>query len=602
MIQLHTFHIPVLGIGYSIDTPLKVSHYGIDSVISLVDDRLIEKFRKFYSNQYNEPYQEISDNTFDSRAKRITSYLDLINKLARTKINELKSAAIEKKDEIVEYFNLLPDNCGVKQEFNKLFSKYLSVNEFRDWLKENLKLGSIDVNIMTKADAEHYDHNEKMAVEFNDAHAALRGVAASEFETSVVFSAGINTRLFSYMEKFPEFFPDTNGKLKKKIILKVSDFKSAKIQGQFLAKKGLWVSEYRVESGLNCGGHAFVTNGWLMGPILEEFKNKRDQLENNNYELFCKALKNKNIKPPADKLKIRISAQGGVGTAEEHNFLLNHYQLDSVGWGTPFLLVPTVTNVDSATLKKLTEALEENIELSEISPLGIPFNSLIGNTKDIEKDILIQKGIPGSICTRKYAALNKEFSDKAICTASRKYQYLKIKELKEKNLTEEQYNKEYKKIVEKSCICVGLGKSAELVNKIKDDSESDGVAICPGPNMAYFSKILTLNEMIDHIYGRNNVISRTDRPNMFIKELSLYIDVLKQKIEKFSEMRPECEERSLKSYIKNLTDGIAYYKELFYSTSYFADMKSEIMSVLEKSRQFLEELLSETFSEQSQEC
>jgi len=50
------------------------------------------------------------------------------------------------------------------------------------------------------------------------------------------------------------------------------------IQGRFLAKKGIWVSEYRVESGLNCGGHAFATDGFLLGPVLEEFRNSKEQL------------------------------------------------------------------------------------------------------------------------------------------------------------------------------------------------------------------------------------------------------------------------------------------------------------------------------------
>ena len=42
MTKTHSFHIPVMGIGFTIDTPLKVSQYGIDSVISLVDDIMIE--------------------------------------------------------------------------------------------------------------------------------------------------------------------------------------------------------------------------------------------------------------------------------------------------------------------------------------------------------------------------------------------------------------------------------------------------------------------------------------------------------------------------------------------------------------------------------
>ena len=38
-----------MGIGFTIDTPLKVAQYGMDSVISLVDDILLEKLRKMYS-------------------------------------------------------------------------------------------------------------------------------------------------------------------------------------------------------------------------------------------------------------------------------------------------------------------------------------------------------------------------------------------------------------------------------------------------------------------------------------------------------------------------------------------------------------------------
>ena len=76
----------------------------------------------------------------------------------------------------------------------------------------------------------------------------------------------------------------------KKIVLKVSDFRSSVIQGKFLAKKGLWVSEYRIESGLNCGGHAFATDGFLLGPILEEFKLKKESLFNSLYNTVNDAL------------------------------------------------------------------------------------------------------------------------------------------------------------------------------------------------------------------------------------------------------------------------------------------------------------------------
>lgn len=78
---------------------------------------------------------------------------------------------------------------------------------------------------------------EQLPVIYNDAHAALRGFANSTTRSSVVFSAGMNPRLYSYMETFEDFYPDVKGQFKKKIIVKVSDFRSAMIQGNFLAKR-----------------------------------------------------------------------------------------------------------------------------------------------------------------------------------------------------------------------------------------------------------------------------------------------------------------------------------------------------------------------------
>ena len=73
-IRSHAFHIPVMGIGFTIDTPVKVAHYGISSVISLVDDILIEKMREFYCRKLDIPFQAISNEIADFRAKRITEY------------------------------------------------------------------------------------------------------------------------------------------------------------------------------------------------------------------------------------------------------------------------------------------------------------------------------------------------------------------------------------------------------------------------------------------------------------------------------------------------------------------------------------------------
>jgi hypothetical protein len=563
----HTFHIPVMGIGFTIDTPIKVAHYGISSVISMVDDILMEKMREFHSRKMKIPFIPITEKTEDRRAKRITAYLNLLDIIVKEKFAELKKSVLDKNSEFSKYLQMLPDTSSMKQRIINVLS-HKSDHEIVEWVEKNLEPGSIDVNIMTKLDKENYRKNEKLPVEYNDAHAALRGFANSTLNSSIVLSAGMNTRLFSYFEKFEDFFPDKDMKLRKRITLKVSDYRSALIQGKFLAKKGLWVSEYRIESGLNCGGHVFPTHGHLMGPILEEFRENRLSLINSMHDLYMQALSDKKRTAPQQPLDVKITAQGGVGTFEEHQFLMEYYKLDSIGWGSPFLLVPTVTNVDKHTNILLSNAREKDLYLSDISPLGVEFNNVRNNTKDIEKQVLIDKGIPGSICTKRFASFNEEFTDKPICTASRKYQSIKLKELENRNIPDEEYNTEYAKIVDKSCVCVGLGNSVLIVNELDTGVEGSGVSVCPGPNIAYFTETVTLPRMVDHIYGRTNLLHCTDRPHMFIKELSMYIDYLKKKIEQTSTPIAIKQLEYIEAFQKNLTDGIVYYKKIFSTMKY----------------------------------
>jgi hypothetical protein len=561
MKQTHTFHIPVMGIAFTVDTPVKVAHLGLDSVIFICDDVLLEKLRKMYSFKFNLPYLEITSKAIDSRAKRITSYLNLIKKIAEKNLDEL----IKSSSQVKKYFDLLPNTASIKQQFTAFTNKVTDTSEIKKWLKQHLSIGDINVNIMTKLDKENFVKNKKLPVEFNDAHAALRGFANSNLESSMVFSAGMNPRLFSYIEQFDDFFPNKDGYIKKKIILKVSDYRSALIQGKFLAKKGIWVSEYRIESGLNCGGHAFATDGFLMGPILEEFKNNKASLISDVTELLNKALANSDRVVPNRNLDLKITAQGGVGTAEEQDFLLNYFNLDSVGWGTPFLLVPEVTNVDDSTLKQLKAAKESDLYLSDSSPLGVPFNNIRNSSKYLEKEFNIEKGKLGNACTKKFLALHSDDDGKTICTASRKYQEAKYKELQTQKaiLTDEQFEKEFKAITAKECLCNGLSTSVMHLNNIDRKLEKEGVSICPGPNLAYYSKISTLQDMTNHIYGKSNVLQREDRPHIFIKELSLYMDFLRNKLNATLSSMDKKQIRYFNKFIQNMENGIAYYKHLF---------------------------------------
>ena len=494
MPKKHTFHIPVMGTGFTLDTPLKVAHLGIDSVVSIVDDVLIEKMRRMLCERFDISYKAITQNAEDFRAKRIRSYLNLLNDLVAKRFNALKNGSRESMREIRKYLDLLPDNAELIAQFKTLKNNLESFTDLENWIDKNLCLGKIDVNIMTKLDKPNFLKGEPLGVEHNDAHAALRGYATSDLESSVVLSAGMNPRLYSYLESFEDFFPDAEGNIRKKVILKVSDYRSAFIQGKFLAKKGIWVSEFRVESGLNCGGPAFATEGSLMGPILEEFGKNRKELTETLESLLIHALRDKEKTIPENSMKIRITAQGGVGTSEEHRCLIEQYDLDSIGWGSPFLLVPEATTVDRETMKKLISAKEDDLYLSEISPLGIPFNNLKNNSKDVEKMEKAEAGRPGSPCPKEFLALHAEPGSKYLCTASRQYQRNKIKLLNQSELPKEKYDKIFKRIIEKACLCMGLGEASTQVYDLEPSAKKKGVSICPGPNMAYFDKIMSLSK------------------------------------------------------------------------------------------------------------
>ena len=553
----HTFHIPVLGLAYSIDTPLKVARFGISSVVSIVDDELCERMRKYHSDLNNEPYVNIHKSETNSRARRITAYLNLLKKLIDNQIEFIKKQSFEAGTELTKYFELLDENTIQKKFYNNMLK--LPIGKKRENLENQLrnevKAGSIDVNIMAKVDKVNFANHINLGNENTDALAALRGFANSELQSAVVISAGLNPRLYSYIEDFTDFYPNADFNFSKKIILKVSDYRSALIQAKMLAKKGLWVSEFRIESGLNCGGHAFATEGFLLGPILQEFKENRSLLIEELWSIYASALQQKNINIKA-KPKQKITAQGGIGTSDEHDYLMQAYGLDATGWGSPFLLVEEATNVDEETLNNLAEATEIDFYLSNSSPLGVPFNNFKKSTAEKERLYRISKNRPGSPCTKKYLCTNTEFTEQPICTASRQYQNLKIKALKALSLTDE-LNKQIDLVTEKVCLCEGLCASIYIKDKILKPKESMAVSICPGPNLAYFSRKYSLKEMVDHIYGKTNLLEGVNRPNLFVKELGLYIDYLKKELQNFSD--------ELKINVENLNQKKQNYLNKFYN-------------------------------------
>jgi hypothetical protein len=561
----HTFHIPVLGLGYSIDTPLKVARYGISSTMSIVDDDLIERMRQHHAQLNGEPYVPVLKKEDDARARRITLYLDLVGRLVTRQFEALKRMPFEAGNDLCRYFELLPENARLRQGYDLMleFPAGRQKTYFQDLLKSEMAPGAIDVNIMSKVDKMNYTATGDPSGDLNtDALAALRGFAMSSLRSSVIMSAGMNPRLYSYLEAFADFYPSADGQLDKKVILKVSDFRSAFIQAKFLAKKGIWVSEFRVESGLNCGGHAFATEGFLLGPILEEFKQKRLDMVAELFPNYQQALLEKGIscsQAPAQ----RLSVQGGIGTSSENEFLLERYRVDTTGWGSPFLLVPEVTNVDKDTLHELAGASEKDYYVSSASPLGILFNNFKKSTAESQRIKRLENKRPGSPCTKKYLCTNTEFTERPICTASREYQHLKLQQLADADLSEPEYEQAYRAVVEKICLCEGLCASTYIKYDILKPRENKAVAICPGPNLAYFSRSYSLEEMVKHIYGASDLLEKINRPHMFIKELNLYIEYLQRDLQSQLKELTDKKRKQLTKFKLQLQEGISYYQSLF---------------------------------------
>lgn len=577
----HTFHIPVMGIAYTIDSPIKVAHFGINSVLSIIEDNLIEVMRKYYYQENDEVYKPIGAKEENSRTRRITDYLNLMQRIINRKVDKLKASAFETGSEISTYFQMLPESSVLKKKYYEYFS-LLDSEEKKNaeaLLRKNIVPGSIEVNIMTKVDKDQLGKDKQPIENGSDALTALKGYAASDLcNSSIVLSAGMNPRLYNYMESFSAFNAYDLGKFHKKVIIKVSDYRSALIQGKYLAKKGIWVSEFRIESGLNCGGHVFATQGVLMGPILQEFKEKKQELQNQMFELYNPAIIAKGIDAYSEAHPIRITFQGGIGTSEEDQLLREYYEVDGTGWGTPFLLCPEATTVDDNTLELLAESKENDVVRSKASPLGVEFNYLKGTTAETERLDRIKNNKPGSPCTEKLLESNTEFTKTPICTASTKYQTLKLAQLKTLDLPKKQYEREVDDVLSKECLCIGLSNAAPIKYEEPFLKKLKAVTICPGPNIINFSKTVSLKEMIDHIYGRKDIIQKPNRASLFVTELKLYIDFLNKEIERT--IKPTIRDyKNWEKFSKNLLDGIEYYHQL------------AITSALEKSAQFRFDLM-----------
>ncbi len=578
----HTFHIPVMGTGFTIDTPLRVARFGISSVMSLVDDALIERIRQHHCQRTGRRYEPIRAAAPDARAQRITAYLDLVGELLIEQLEVLRALPFAPGNDKTRYFELLPEDAPLRRAYLDFLA--LPAGAERESVAAALTAaivpGSADVNIMTKVDrARLGPDGQPLGPDHADAKAALRGFAGSRFDADLVLSAGLNPTLFGLLERFPAFYRDASGHIGKGLILKVSDFRSASVQARLLAKKGLEVKELRIESGLNCGGHAFATDGHLLGPILDEIRAARD-LHETLAPTIRLAYERRGLSFVGEPRPMRITVQGGIGTHGETRRLRERYGADATGWASPFLLVPEATALDPATRQRLAAAGPDDLYVSDASPLGVPFNNLRGSSSERWMHQRIEDGEPGSSCPRGYLATNTTLGSEPICTASTRYMRARLTALGvDEPPRFDEAPADVREVYAKACICHHLGNGA-LIDLGLGKADLP-VAVCPGPNLAHFDREYSLREMVDHVYGRGASLVPADRPHLFAAELVMYVDQLERRLLALP-AGDTAGVAGLASFRANLEQGLAHYRELVRDPAYPGENLASLAVAVER--------------------
>lgn len=567
--MVHKIHIPVMGICYTADTPVRVAHLGITSVISLVDDGLLEEYRMAYAERLGLDLG--SPQT--ARIGRIRSYLDFVADEVERKFNRLCAERLDGGSDKDLYFLMLPLDSPLRVEYDGVFAKTgLARLAAEAALTEKMEPGEIQANIMVGL-----NHEEA-------AFDAVRGFAASKVKGSLVLSAGVNLAVFEEIAKCKDFYRTATHAPTKKVILKVSDYRSALVQGRYLAKKGVEVYEYRIESGVNCGGHAFFESKKLLLDVVREFVEKREELFETTRAMIAKfASSSAAVNAPVQVIvpppkPARITAQGGLCAPEDIEKIMA-LGIDGVGVGTPFLLVPQATSVDKETRSLLVAAKPEDVYISHASPLEIPFVNLRTSTaaelcQEKIREYFAPQGEksgapelkPGFPCRQHYLCRAVPGFEYPVCMASREYVVHRLAEIDRLEKEEldclsggseatdriheavaairEKYNELRRMTLSRECICRFLGNAGREEIREKNPSlhyqpecvavargsqparVREPVTICPNPNIGYFDREYTLFEMMRHLYGTGPCLTPKDKPSAFEVEERLLKNAL----------------------------------------------------------------------------
>jgi hypothetical protein len=178
---------------------------------------------------------------------------------------------------------------------------------------------------------------------------------------------------------------------------------------------------------------------------------------------------------------------------------------------------------------------------------------------------------------------NTEFTTQPICTASRQYQQLKLRQLAEGDLPDDKRAALRQGVLAKSCICHDLAGGATLKNGIDPAATP---AVCCGPNIVNFSRVATLDEMVGHIYGRLSLLTNPGRPHMFLRELALYIDYLHDLVKNYELGLSSGTPEYFREFKENLLSGIDHYRRL--AGQFVGEARARFLAELERLREVLD--------------
>ncbi|MBW2998298.1 hypothetical protein KY321_02050, partial [Candidatus Woesearchaeota archaeon] len=526
------------------------------------------------------------------RTNVITEFCNLMQEIVSINFGKIKKLGWGKNSDLSKYFRMLPSGSELRKKFLEKTNL--------DSLIDKLVLGSVDVNVMSKLNVNNTTSEDST---YNEAIAAINGYAKSNLNTNLVLSAGADPGIASYLGRATDldgnnpFIPNEQGIAKKGLILKVTDYRSSRLQaGRILAKQGLVVKEFRIESGLAAGGHLFPTQGKLLGPILEEFKENKNNL--NYVKEVNKAREKQGLALIEVDLKPNITYQGSVSTYEELELLEQYYGV-GVGIGTPFLTVDELGFSDKDLLEYMIESTNEDVVVGNCSPITTYMN-LRFTSSEFSKFDNIDLGTPGANCRLGHAKIKKLDDGRDVCAASKIYQKQQLKKLDKLDLNQEQYEFIFNKVVDCACICDHLTHSLYKLKGIETNFDLTPT-VCPGPNLAEFDKNSTFEEMINHFYGRKAINNPELHENMFVRELSLYLDLLENQVYEFNlgfeeevkdtfNLTKRLNQKHFLKFKENLNEGINYYLDTLadeMSSSQKVDFKSDILEQANRLNQIM---------------